>query len=35
VTTTSATSNAKVVHGRSQMRTRVTRLPTVPDAIGA
>jgi len=24
-----------VVHGRSQMKIRVTKLPTVPDAIGA
>jgi hypothetical protein len=35
VTTTSATMRPNVVHGRSQMKIRVTKLPTVPDAIGA
>ena len=41
VTTTRATSRPKVVgelpggHGKSQMKTRVMKLPTVPDAIGA
>src|SRR4026209_2145865 len=35
VTTTRVTRRPNVVHGRSQMKTRVTKLPTVPEAIGA